>query len=111
MSHCFEPTEATPALERVLEKRKVAKKTQYLHIHSEFSITFRVASCDSVVDVDRLSNRLRDLYVFIVTEFPWAKISPSVHMFLAHTAEHIRNNENTGLCSVSEQGSESKNET
>ena len=102
-------TEVVPALDKILTERQVAEKDAYLAMHNEFSILFRVVSCDRIVDVDRLESRLRDLYVSIVREFSWVRISESVHGFLAHSSEQIRRNQNRGLSSLSEQGSESKN--
>ena len=100
--------EATPALKAILTKRRVSSADAFEHVHREFSIIFRVASSDSVIDVERLETRLRDLYLFIVQNFKWARISETVHHVLAHTAEQIRLNDNTGLCTLGEQGSESK---
>ena len=99
-------SEAIPALEILLEK--VDKKEQFLHVHSELSILLRVLSSDRVIDVGRLDRSLNDLYQFIAKEFPWANVSPSVHALLGHGREFVRRNDSMGLCTLSEQGSESK---
>ena len=69
---------------------------------------YRVVASDRVIDVERLDQRLKALYTYILVEFPWVRVSESVHSFLAHSAELIRNNDNTGLGSFSEQGSEGR---
>ena len=100
--------EATPAIQAILTKRRVSSAKAFEHVHREFAVLFRVASSDSIVDVDRLETRLRELYLYIVQNFKWARISETTHAFLAHTAEQIRLNGNVGLCTLGEQGSESK---
>ena len=98
--------EAIPALEILL--KNVDKKDQFLHVHYEMCILLRVLSSDRVIDVGRLERSLNDLYQFIAQEFPWASVSPSLHSLLGHGAEFVRKNDNMGLCTLSEQGSEGK---
>ena len=94
-----------PALEILLEKTK--KKEQFLHIHMQLSILLRVVSSDHPVDIERLEGSLNELYLYIVKEFPWARVSESLHALLGHGAEFVRRNGNIGLSTLSEQGSES----
>ena len=76
-------------------------------MHLELSILLRVLSSDHPIDVDRLEASLNNLYVFIAKEFPWARVSESLHALLGHGAEFVRRNGNIGLSTLSEQGSES----
>ena len=86
---------------------KCGKREQFLHVHLELSILLRVLSSDHAIDVDRLETSLNNLYVFIAKEFPWARVSESLHALLGHGAEFVRRNGNVGLSTLSEQGSES----
>ena len=76
-------------------------------MHLELSILLRVLSSDHPIDVDRLEASLNNLYVYIAKEFPWARVSESLHALLGHGAEFVRRNGNIGLSTLSEQGSES----
>ena len=86
---------------------KCGKKEQFLHVHWELSVLLRVISSDHPIDVDRLESSLKDLYIYIAKEFPWARVSESLHALLGHGAEFVRRNGNIGLSTLSEQGSES----
>ena len=94
-----------PAFAILLDKCK--KKQQFLHVHLELSILLRVVSSDHAIDVERLESSLNNLYIYIAKEFPWARVSESLHAFLGHGAEFVRRNGNIGLSTLSEQGSES----
>ena len=73
----------------------------------ELSVLLRVVSSDHPVDIERLESSLNSLYLYIVTEFPWARVSESLHALLGHGAEFVQRNGNVGLSTLSEQGSES----
>ena len=76
-------------------------------MHLELSILLRVLSSDHPIDVEKLEASLNTLYVYIAKEFPWARVSESLHALLGHGAEFVRRNGNIGLSTLSEQGSES----
>ena len=105
-SYFLDFKEAIPALEILLQN--VEKKHQFLHVHYKMCVLLRVLSSDRVIDVARLDRNLNDIYQYIQQEFPWASISPSVHALLGHGSEFVRKNDNMGLCTLSEQGSEGK---
>ena len=48
-----------------------------------------------------------DTYEFLLTTWPWIRVSETVHRLLAHTTDIIILNKNQGLVRISEQGSES----
>ena len=61
------------------------------------------------VNVEKLRTLTQDVNLRIVTTFPWAAISPSVHRILAHSWEVIEMNGGFGLGDVSEEGLEALN--
>ena len=48
-----------------------------------------------------------DTYEFLLTTWPWIRVSETVHRLLAHTTDIIILNKNQGLLRIGEQGSES----
>jgi hypothetical protein len=61
------------------------------------------------IDTIKYRELCTDIQLKIVTHFPWAKISPSIHRVLAHSPELIELNEGLGLGSKSEEGLEALN--
>ena len=61
------------------------------------------------VNVEKLRILAQEVNMKIVTTFPWAAISPSVHRILAHSWEVIEMNDGFGLGDVSEEGLEALN--
>lgn len=61
------------------------------------------------VNVDNLKKLTTDVYMKLVTTFPWVVLSPSVHRILAHSWEVISMNNNYGLGDLSEEGLEALN--
>ena len=61
------------------------------------------------VNVEKLRTLTQEVNLRIVTTFPWAAISPSVHRILAHSWEVIEMNGGFGLGDVSEEGLEALN--
>ena len=48
-----------------------------------------------------------DTYRFLLTTWPWIRVSETVHRMLGHSADVIILNQNRGLLRIGEQGSES----
>ena len=61
------------------------------------------------VNVEKLRILAQEVNLKIVTTFPWAAISPSVHRILAHSWEVIEMNDGFGLGDASEEGLEALN--
>jgi hypothetical protein len=62
-----------------------------------------------MVNIQLLGDLCKEVYILIVTTFPWAVVSPSVHRILAHSAERIESNRCFGLGDESEEGLEHLN--
>ena len=60
-------------------------------------------------NVEKLRKLTLLVLILIVTTFPWASISPSVHRILAHSWERIKMNNGHGLGDESEEGLEALN--
>ena len=79
-------------------------------IQSNLSAILRIFGCSREINTDQLDIICRETYIFILTQFPWANISPSLHKLLAHSTELIKEcNDGYGLKSFSEEGVESSN--
>jgi hypothetical protein len=98
----FSP-EVLPVLERLLPDQY---KEPVLHIHHGLSVIFRVMSSTRKVDWMRLQVLCTQIYVFILTVFPWVNISQSLHEVLGHSFQLIEQNGGFGLGQLIEQGSE-----
>ena len=61
------------------------------------------------VNVEKLQQICKEVNLKLVTTFPWAAISPSVHRILAHSPEVIQLNNGYGLGDGSEEGLEALN--
>ena len=75
----------------------------YKELLQRFSVIRRVVAADKCIRVVEFHFFCYDTYLFILDKFPWALVSDSLHMLLAHTWEHIVLNQNMGLASESEQ--------
>ena len=60
-------------------------------------------------NVEKLRELTLEVYLTLVTGFPWAVVSPSVHRILAHSWELIELNGGFGLGDQSEEGLEALN--
>ena len=61
------------------------------------------------VNVDKVRQLGKQVYLQLVQTFPWAMVSPSVHRILAHSWEVIQLNDEYGLGGESEEGLEALN--
>jgi hypothetical protein len=59
--------------------------------------------------MDGYKEYCKETYLYILSTFPEARISPTVHKVVAHSPELIANNGNHGLKNLSEEGLESVN--
>jgi hypothetical protein len=55
-----------------------------------------------ITQIDLFGDFCTNLYHLLVTTFPWAPITPSIHKVLAHSPELLRANDNFGLGQLSE---------
>ena len=79
-------------------------------IHQNLSAILRVFNSSHKIDTTQLSILCNDTYEFIVVNFHWANITPSLHKLLAHSAELIEKyNNGFGLKNFSEEGLEALN--
>ena len=83
------------------EKEKIRSLMQRL------TVINRVMSSDSLVKVLEFRSYCLETYEQILTDFPFASVSETVHRLLAHTWEFVVLNGNRGLLRQGEGGSES----
>ena len=82
----------------------------FKHIHIKIcSIVRLLNSQREEINVEGYHSLCKSTLVTIVTHFPWAKVSPSLHKVLCHTGELIELNDGKGLGSQSEEGLEALN--
>ena len=70
-------------------------------LHQKFSIILRIIASKSKVR-EEFEDFCYSAYKILLVEFPWMKLSETVHRFLAHSAEVIRLNGDQGLGQLSE---------
>ena len=79
-------------------------------IQSNLSAILRVFNSNHKVDTTELKELCKETYLFIVINFPWANITPSLHKLLARSPELIEKyNNGFGLKKFSEEGLEALN--
>ncbi|KAI6661435.1 hypothetical protein LOD99_13307 [Oopsacas minuta] len=79
-------------------------------LHSNLSVLLRIFNCDHAVDTDKLNSLCKDTYESILSNFPWANVTPSLHRLLAHSTELVRDcNGGFGLKNFSEEAVEACN--
>ena len=54
------------------------------------SVILRIFNSNQEVETDKLDILCKQNYELILTTFPWASITPSLHKILAHCTELIR---------------------
>ena len=75
------------------------------------SAILRIFNGSQEVNTERLEDLSKNAYEIMLTTFPWANITPSLHKLLAHCTELIRDcNDGYGLNEYSEEAVESCNE-
>ena len=70
------------------------------------NVVNRVMSSDSRIKVFDYRKYCLDTYIFILETWPWVLVSEAIHRLLGHSFEFIVLNQNCGLKTVAEQGSE-----
>ena len=79
-------------------------------IQNNLSAILRIYNCSHEIQTDKLESLSKETYELILTSFPWANITPSLHKLLAHCTELIREcNNGYGLKEYSEEALESCN--
>ena len=85
----------------------VEEKEQLRSVLQRLNVINRVMSSDSVVKIMAFRSYCLDTYTMILTNFPTASVSETLHRLLSHTWEFMILNENCGLLRSGEGGSES----
>ena len=76
-------------------------------IHTNLSVVLRIYNSDSEINTERLDILCKETYEYIVFNFSWANITPSLHKLLAHCSELIRTcNNSIGIKDFSEEAVE-----
>ena len=79
-------------------------------IQNNLSAILRIYNSHCEVHTEKLDSLCKDTYELILTAFPWANITPSLHKLLAHSTELIRDcNDGYGLKEYSEEAVEACN--
>lgn len=76
---------------------------------SMLSIILQAMNSDRSIDVENYKGLCTSLYIFLLKNFPWVSITPSLHKVLAHSWEVIEANEGKGLKRLDESGLEANN--
>ena len=53
-------------------------------IHTNLSVVLRIYNSDREINTERLDILCKETYEYIVINFSWANITPSLHKLLAH---------------------------
>ena len=78
-------------------------------LHMNLNVILRIISSkDHKINVEKFSKLCSSTYIYILTYFKWANLTPTVHKILAHSAELIRNNACLGVGHLSEEGLEAQ---
>ena len=76
-------------------------------IHTNLSVVLRIYNSDREINTERLDILCKETYEYIVINFSWANITPSLHKLLSHSSELIRTcNNSHGLKDFSEEAVE-----
>ena len=78
-------------------------------IHTNLGAILRVYNSSHKLDVCKLDSLCKDTYIYIVNNFPWVSITPSLHKLLAHSTELVSSNHGYGLKLYSEECIEALN--
>ena len=76
-------------------------------LHTQISAILRIFNCGQKVNTNELGKLCNGTYLLILESFPWANITPTLHKFLAHCEDLLREvNSWYGFKCFSEEGSE-----
>ena len=96
--------------QRMEYKESVEEKEHFISVWKKVMqmlwVILRIINSDLMVIVEDFEDYCQELQVLIRTELPWVQFSPTVHAFLAHSPQIIKDNGSRGLMNHSEQGSE-----
>ncbi|KAI6646261.1 hypothetical protein LOD99_9345 [Oopsacas minuta] len=79
-------------------------------IQTNLSVLLRLLNSGDLINCDKMQELCKETYEFILIEYPWASITPSLHKLLAHSFLLIgAYNNGKGLQNLSEECLESCN--
>ncbi|KAI6648100.1 hypothetical protein LOD99_11909 [Oopsacas minuta] len=79
-------------------------------IQTNLSVLLRLLNSGDLINCDKMQELCKETYEFILIEYPWASITPSLHKLLAHSFQLIgAYNNGKGLQNLSEECLESCN--
>ena len=89
-------------------KREMSEteKEELRTLLQRMNVINRIMSSDSHIKVFDYRKYCLDTYIFILETWPWVQVSEAIHRLLGHSFEFIVLNQNCGLKTVGEQGSE-----
>ena len=74
------------------------------------SVILRVFNSSQEVETEKMDFLCKQTYELILTAFPWASITPSLHKMLAHSTELVSDcNDGYGLKEFSDEAVEARN--
>ena len=59
-------------------------------LQTNLSVLLRIFNSNQAIDKNKLDSLCKETYESILTDFPWASVTPSLHRLLAHSPELIR---------------------
>ena len=87
-------------------------KSKWRQVLQNISVIIRILNSDLLVDVEAFDKFCTETALMAVAgEFNWVWFFPTVHQYLAHGAEVIKDNDCRGLKNQSEEGSEASHKT
>ena len=73
-------------------------------IQTNLSVVLRLANSGDLIQCDKMEELCKETYEYILVEFPWASITPSLHKLLSHSFNIIgEHNNGRGLENLSEE--------
>ena len=72
-----------------------------------FNVILRIINSRETVKIEKFRSFCIETYVIQLETFPWNNVTPTVHRYLAHSADAIFRNSSTGLAQLSEAPLES----
>lgn len=110
MEEIQEPAENADEDEHEEYSRKVQEKQDFQvafkKLLQNMSVILNIINSDRLVKIEEYAEFCTNTALMVREKFPWVQFSPTVHEFLAHSAQIIRDNNGRGLLAFSEEGSE-----
>ena len=64
-------------------------------LQANLSDLLRIFNSNQAIDTGKLDSLCKETYEYILTDFPWASVTPFLHRLLAHSPELIRDCNNS----------------